>query len=562
MPETDLVALAARLGINTMVDLINDTDVDMDAIRTQYYYSKYSLDKIKISQDNYVYLKYAAVHTIPKGNSEWLARKNFPLTEHTVPLLDSVPPKSDKIRKEKVTGTFHQYGRYMEFGDRIDFNLLDPVIFEYADEYADVAIRTLHRLARKELLNSTMVYFANSRASFAALEIGDYVGLADFRLMALKFSRLAVMPIGGSFKVITSEEHMWDLMTDPLIIAYIGTNNGLEQYATGKLPKLFNVEFEVTQMDDYAYGYELSNPGEYYGTLKVAGTDAEAYNPGELQDVTVALRTYMATPDGNYVYTNVAASGHRTQYVSAEYAQASDFLTTKARSAEENLPDYDGTLSNNTTVAAGDETNNRLSDGSWVPIRTVWAFTRADFLGGNIADPVSTNAVKTAWGSFYVTNVDDTPGSGETWTVWAKYLDSDGAVQYEALGTIIAKGQVLLNVTAYLAELAAATTTVYEGTFGAVYLAMTALQLPVHKAIMLGKDALIRLGIEGEGNVQMFVKEKGSAGVLDPINQRQSIGFKINTVGFKRLREEASCVFYHVPTQAIATTRTALAQYL
>jgi hypothetical protein len=70
---------------------------------------------------------------------------------------------------------------------------------------------------------------------------------------------------------------------------------------------------------------------------------------------------------------------------------------------------------------------------------------------------------------------------------------------------------------------------------------------------MLGADALAQIEVAGEGNVQMFVKPKGSAGVLDPIDQRQSIGFKINTIGFKLIRDEACWVFNHVPTQAVAT---------
>ena len=47
----------------------------------------------------------------------------------------------------------------------------------------------------------------------------------------------------------------------------------------------------------------------------------------------------------------------------------------------------------------------------------------------------------------------------------------------------------------------------------------------------------------------MYVKAKGSAGVLDPIDQRQSIGFKINSVGFGSTRLEAVVDYVCVPTQ-------------
>lgn len=66
--------------------------------------------------------------------------------------------------------------------------------------------------------------------------------------------------------------------------------------------------------------------------------------------------------------------------------------------------------------------------------------------------------------------------------------------------------------------------------------------------LVVGKDALIRTGLSGEDNAKMYVKEKGSAGVLDPIDQRQSIGFKINSVGYGSARLEAVCDYICVPS--------------
>jgi hypothetical protein len=67
--------------------------------------------------------------------------------------------------------------------------------------------------------------------------------------------------------------------------------------------------------------------------------------------------------------------------------------------------------------------------------------------------------------------------------------------------------------------------------------------------LILGKDALTRTGLVGEDQVKVFVKQKGSAGVLDPIDQRQSIGFKINSVGFGSTRLEAVVDYICVPSQ-------------
>ena len=67
--------------------------------------------------------------------------------------------------------------------------------------------------------------------------------------------------------------------------------------------------------------------------------------------------------------------------------------------------------------------------------------------------------------------------------------------------------------------------------------------------LIVGKDALTRTGLTGEDQTRVYVKEKGSAGVLDPIDQRQSIGFKINSVGFGSTRLEAIVDYICVPTQ-------------
>lgn len=74
----------------------------------------------------------------------------------------------------------------------------------------------------------------------------------------------------------------------------------------------------------------------------------------------------------------------------------------------------------------------------------------------------------------------------------------------------------------------------------------------VHKVLVIGAGALIRTNVDGRDNAKMYVKPLGSAGVLDPINQRQSIGFKIDAVGFGVERNEAVAIYNCIPTQANA----------
>jgi hypothetical protein len=151
----------------------------------------------------------------------------------------------------------------------------------------------------------------------------------------------------------------------------------------------------------------------------------------------------------------------------------------------------------------------------------------------------------------------------------------NSATSYLHDGTAIAAGQkVSWNLTDWTT---ATTTSIIEINFGADPVTRTTLtvvasgatgpqinkvdadalvwnQLPVHKGILYGTEGLVKIGIAGEQNAKTYVKALGSAGVLDPIDQRQTIGFKINSIGFGILRDEAIVVTFSVPTQAVAVS--------
>ena len=84
--------------------------------------------------------------------------------------------------------------------------------------------------------------------------------------------------------------------------------------------------------------------------------------------------------------------------------------------------------------------------------------------------------------------------------------------------------------------------------FGVAVAAGTVAEFKVMKVLVLGKDALIRTGMEGKDSAKVYTKAKGSAGVLDPIDQRQSIGFKIDDIGFGSARLEAIVEYDCVPS--------------
>lgn len=73
--------------------------------------------------------------------------------------------------------------------------------------------------------------------------------------------------------------------------------------------------------------------------------------------------------------------------------------------------------------------------------------------------------------------------------------------------------------------------------------------LNIHCSFVLGEDCLYRIGVEGHTAPQFIKKELGSAGTEDPLNQRQSIGWKIDSLGYKVPNPDAVVLYMSCPTQ-------------
>jgi N4-gp56 family major capsid protein len=78
----------------------------------------------------------------------------------------------------------------------------------------------------------------------------------------------------------------------------------------------------------------------------------------------------------------------------------------------------------------------------------------------------------------------------------------------------------------------------------------TLTDLDVHASIMLGSKAYGITTIKGNGDVKSIYKALGSAGSTDPLNQRQTIGWKVNAFVAKRLEETAIARYENVPSQS------------
>lgn len=77
------------------------------------------------------------------------------------------------------------------------------------------------------------------------------------------------------------------------------------------------------------------------------------------------------------------------------------------------------------------------------------------------------------------------------------------------------------------------------------------MQLPIHRGVLFGAEALVKLVMEGvSDSPKIIIKALGSSGVSDPIDQRQSIGFKVDGFGLAIKRPEAVVVTFGIPKHA------------
>lgn len=422
------MALNSTADINRMVDLANS---QLNLTNPEVFYSKQLCDTIRLDAGEYKYYKLADVTPISNKADKLTVRRWSPLQAHTIPLVEGVPPKSDKGAVIKYEIGTNQYGRYMEFTDKVNFAVVDPVIAHYTREYSLVALETLDMLAREVLFSQANKNYAGQVAGFEDLTLESKPTLTDLRLIVLHLKRALVKPrANGRFYVICSPEFTYDMVTDPTVEKFMTINQTTKDTYDGSvLFPLFGMQFDESMV--------VPASGEF--TKIVEDTPKKC------------LRIYRDKGDGTYEYRTI---------------------------------DEDTPLDASASGGSGTTCYTEDADGG---------YTHEAMFGDK---DLSFIPVLKSW------NIDE-----------LKAYDGDGT----------ASGNTLRNDW---------------------------MEFKAHHILVVGKEALVRTQLEGEGNAKMYTKPLGSSGVLDPIDQRQSIGFKINSVGFGTTRSDAIQDYICVPSTA------------
>ena len=404
-------------AFNSYIELANKqiAKYGKQFLNPDVFYSKQLLDTIRVQQDEYVYFRYADTQPMGEKANKLQLRRWAPLQAHTVPLTEGVPPITDKGSVEMYEIDTNQYGRYMEFSDKVNFKVVDPIIAHYVSEYSIVAVETLDLLAREAMFAIANKVYAGYAANTEALDEDSKPTITDLRKIVLGLKKQLVKPrSNGRYHVIAGPDFFFDMIDDPTVKAYMSINQTTKtMYDNSMLVPMFNMEFYETLV--------CPTHGEF--TKIVDGVAKKALRIYSVSDSTYSFRTLTEDSTLN-----------------------------------------DGTTKVYKTVSGYVKDSRTGEDASYIPNQKIWDL-----------DAYNNDAV----------------ASSKTW---------------------------------------------YE--------------FKMQHVLVLGKDALIRTGISGEDSAKVYTKELGSAGVLDPINQRQSIGFKINDVGFGSARLEAIVDYICVPSMA------------
>ena len=133
-----------------------------------------------------------------------------------------------------------------------------------------------------------------------------------------------------------------------------------------------------------------------------------------------------------------------------------------------------------------------------------------------------------------------------------RYLYHDGTANY-ALVSPISERSDLKSIPGDIKITFAATTfkptETADSAGGAFTMGANVDVLNAHYSYILGEECLFRVGVEGHTQPQFIKKELGSAGTEDPLNQRQSIGWKIDSLGYKVPNPDAVVAYVSCPTQ-------------
>ena len=229
-------------------------------------YSKIMLRTIELAESDYTFDGLASEKTMASnnGSNEIVFKRMLSLATHTQPLVEGIPPASDQGRMVAIKASTNQYGRYMEFTDKVDWAVVDPLISEYTRQLSLKIPELKDLLAQQALLAECQMFYACEKEVLDkdpdvlvpkadAKEVTHIKFMSpdcaptidEFRKIVLSMEAAKVRPFQGSnFLCLCSSAVIFDLITDRRVKEFMKFAGNAQTYTNDMVVDLFSLAFK------------------------------------------------------------------------------------------------------------------------------------------------------------------------------------------------------------------------------------------------------------------------------------------------------------------------------
>ena len=237
----------------------NLATVQRNDVKSTEYWSKRLLGMIKLEEQNFVFHKLGVMKDIPlnQGTTTFSMRRynSLPVSStgevSGAKLTEGTPPTALKVEAQKVQGTVHQYGNYIEETDVVDAVHFDNIKREYQPELARVAAEIKERVTLESFTEASE-YYAGGKTSDDTITAEDVLKLKDCRMAALTqkvYRRKGHPKFGGKPVLVCGAQVMQDLLDDSALLNNIlvpGNDNSVMKNGSLESYKAYGMYFQET----------------------------------------------------------------------------------------------------------------------------------------------------------------------------------------------------------------------------------------------------------------------------------------------------------------------------
>jgi N4-gp56 family major capsid protein len=189
---------------------------------------------------------------IPKGEGNIINMRRAELIPvavdgggNPIALVEGVTPSSDALQMTNVQITCNQYGRFLEFTDRVVTQSIDPMLSIIVGRQGQQSGRTFDKLGRAVMNSGTIVRYSNGRVSRATVAAGDVWTAAEVKkLKRTLVKNFALRRKGGTYVCVISPDSEYDLqnINEWLAVKEYSDKEGLYK---GEIGTLYGIRFVV-----------------------------------------------------------------------------------------------------------------------------------------------------------------------------------------------------------------------------------------------------------------------------------------------------------------------------